>query len=363
MTSPRPRACVLDLPAYRAASPASPPPGRLIRLNANEGALGPSPAAVAAVTAAMADAHAYPERGSATLAAALGRRHGIDPARVLVGNGSDELIQLVCQTFLGPGDEAIITQYGFVVFRLSIIAAGATPVVAPDEGFTVSVRSILARVTPRTRLVFLANPNNPTGTYLPLAEVERLHAALPPDVVLVLDAAYAEYVRRNDYEPGLGLCERAANVLMLRTFSKVYGLAGLRVGWCYGPAGLIEPLGRVKGAFNVNRAGQAAALAALDDEAFLERSLAHNDTWLPWVQEEFRRLGLEALPSVGNFFLLRLPEDPAKGQDACLAFMAARGILLREMHSYKLPNHIRLSVGTEAEMRTLVAAMKEFLDG
>jgi len=369
-TGPLPAALPQARPAIATLRPyqASQPPGNAadyMRLNQNEGALGPSPKAIEAYRKAGEEMWHYPQARSAGLALALAKHYGLDWTRILVGNGSDELILHTISTFVAPGDEVVVTQYAFTMFTISTRFVGGTVVVAPDVEFTVSVDAILERVTEKTKLVFLANPNNPTGTYLTVEEVERLHRGLPSDVILVLDAAYAEYCRRNDYAAGIELVEQHHNVLMLRTFSKLYAMAGLRLGWCYGSRHLIDLLGRGMGPFNVNAAAQAAGEAALADTDFLRRSLAHNDDWLPWVQGELAALGIVCYPSVTNFFLAKLPA--AKGMTASETAAAAidhlkeRKILVREMASYNLPDFIRISVGPAGQLKALVAALRDFL--
>ncbi|MCR9254525.1 MAG: aminotransferase class I/II-fold pyridoxal phosphate-dependent enzyme [Alphaproteobacteria bacterium] len=361
---PQPRPAIATLSHYQASQP----PGNsaeYMRLNQNEGALGPSPKAIEAYQRAAKEMWHYPQARSVGLAMALGRHYGLDWKRILIGNGSDELILHTISTFVGVGDEVIVTQYAFTMFTLSTKFVGGTVVVAPDVEFTVSVDAILERVTERTKLVFLANPNNPTGTYLSVDEVRRLHDGLPSDVVLVLDAAYAEYCRRNDYSAGIDMVEAHDNVLMLRTFSKLYAMAGLRLGWCYGSAHLIDALGRGMGPFNVNGAAQAAGEAALGDADFLDRSLAHNDEWLPWIQAELEALGIVTFPTVANFFLVRMPA--VKGMTAAetttkaIDFLKERKILVREMASYKLPDHFRVSVGPGDQLKALVQGLKDFL--
>ncbi len=359
-SKPTPTPGILDLPPYRGFQKPK-REGRIIRLMANEGALGPSPKAVAAFKAASGEIHRYPQQGSGELLQALAEHHRLDPERLIVGNGSDELIEMLSNCFLGPGDEAIHTQYGFVMFKQSTRAAGAAPVSAPDVNFTVSIDAILERVGPKTKLVFLANTNNPTGSYVGHQEVERLHQKLPGHVVLVLDAAYAEYVNRNDYTPGAGLVERSDNVIMLRTFSKLFALAGLRVGWGYGSPPIIDALNRVHGPFNVNIAAQAAAMAALADTAFQAAAKAHNEAWMPKVQQGLQALGLEPLSSVANFVLVRVPAKAGNSAEAIIGHLAKAGIFVREMASYGLPDHFRFSLGTAEEMEMLLAELGRFL--
>jgi histidinol-phosphate aminotransferase len=233
--------------------------------------------------------------------------------------------------------------------------------VAAEKNYTADVDAILAVVSERTKIVFLANPNNPTGTYVPFDEVKRLHGALPPHVLLVLDAAYAEYVRRNDYEAGIELVATCENVVMCRTFSKIYGLAALRLGWLYGPAHVVDAVNRIRGPFNVNAAAIAAGIAAIQDTAHVEASRAHNEKWLAWLTAEIRKLGLEVTPSIANFVLIHFPDAKGRTAEEADAFLTQRGLLLRRVGAYKLPNALRMSVGSEEANRLVVAALAEFL--
>ena len=366
MPSVAPKSSIADLVAYK---PALNPPGikKVIRMNLNEGALGPSPKAMAAMATVSGEIHRYPPVEASGLLQAIATRHGIDPARIVLGCGSDELIQALCQAYLEPGDEVIHTQYGFLLFPIATKVAGGVPVSAPDDGFTASVDAILARVTDRTKMVFLANPNNPTGTHVTSDEVRRLRAGLPDGVLLVLDSAYAEYVQRNDYTAGIDLVEETDNTVMLRTFSKMYGMAGLRLGWAYCPQPIADVLYSIKPPYGVNYPALAAGVAAVEDTEFYDQSIAHNAAWLPWLQDEFRKLGLDPQPTVANFFIMRFPNSEASGGSrtakAAREFLAARGIMVRNMADYGEPDFIRLSVGREDENRAVVQALTEFLNG
>ena len=282
---------------------------------------------------------------------------------LICGNGSDELLGLLAQAYLQPGDEAIYSEHGFLMYRIAILAAGAKPVVARGNRADrrVSTR-ILDRVTERTRMVFLANPNNPTGTYLPIAEVRRLHAGLPGHVVLVLDAAYAEYVRRNDYEAGIELVSGAANVVMTRTFSKIHGLAALRIGWCYGPPQIVDAMNRIRGPFNVNAGAIAAGAAAIADRAHVDRAVAHNDEWLGWVAAQLGEIGLQVTPSVGNFVLIHFPRDRGMRAADADAALTARGYILRQVGGYGLPDALRMTIGSPQANRGVVEVLREFMD-
>jgi histidinol-phosphate aminotransferase len=352
---------VLDIAPYVPGRSHAPGGAKLYKLSSNETPWGPSPAAVAAYNQAGDALSLYPDGSALALRRAIAAAYGLNPDRIVCGAGSDELLKLIAEAYIGPGDEAVISQYGFLVYPIAVKAAGGDAVVAPETDYTADVDAMLALVGPRTRVLFLANPNNPTGTYLPFREVRRLHAALPPRVLLVLDAAYAEYVRRNDYESGIELAGSAPNVVMTRTFSKIYGLAGLRIGWCYGPAEVIDALNRIRGPFNVSSPAIAAGVAALSDRAHLDRSIAHNDEWRDTLGHEIAALGLEVTPSVGNFVLIHFPGGRGKRAPDADAFLLQRGLVLRRVDAYGLPNALRMTVGSAEANRATVAALRDFL--
>jgi histidinol-phosphate aminotransferase len=334
---------------------------RAIKLSANESPLGPSPRAIAAVQAAAPEAHRYPDGGAERLRRTIGARFDLDPYRIVCGAGSDELIQLLMRAYAGPGDEVLYSAHGFLMFKLSALGVGATPVAAPECALTADVDALLARLSSRTRLVFIANPNNPTGSYLDADELARLHAGLPDDVLLVIDAAYAEYVRRNDYTAGMDLVDRADNVVMTRTFSKLFALAALRLGWLYAKPPIVDVLHRIRGPFNVGTPAQVAGIAALEDLEHQERARLHNDRWLPWLTEQLAGLGLEAHPSAANFVLVSFERDGKRSAAAASAWLEERGILARPMAAYGLPDCLRLSVGLETENRAAIKALEEFM--
>jgi len=358
---PEPRPGVLEIDAYVPGKSTAPGVDKIFKLSSNETPLGPSPKAVEAYMAVGAHLQDYPDGASTELREAIGRAFGLDPARIVCGAGSDELLNLLAHAFIGPGDEAIHTTHGFLVYHIATLGAGGKPVIAPETNHTADVDAILARVSPRTKLVYLANPNNPTGTYLPFDEVRRLQRGLPPDVLLVIDAAYAEYVRRNDYESGIELVATCSNVVMTRTFSKIYGLAALRLGWLYGPAHVVDALNRIRGPFNVNQPAIAAGVAAIGDMAHVEMSRAHNEKWLAWLTEEIGKLGLPVTPSAANFVLIHFPTTPGRTAKDADAFLTKRGLILRAVGAYKLPNALRMSVGTEEANRLTVKSLAEFL--
>ena len=358
---PQPHTGVMDIAAYVPGRSKAAPGVKLHKLSSNETPLGPSPLAKQAFLKAAARLEDYPDGSSTALREAIGEVHGLNPANIVCGNGSDELLGLIASTYLCEGDEAIHSEHGFLMYRIATLSAGAKPVSVAETDCTADVDAMLGAVTDRTKAVFLANPNNPTGTYLPIDEVRRLHAGLPRRVVLILDAAYAEYVRRNDYEAGIELVSSAGNVVMTRTFSKIHGLAGLRVGWCYAPSGIADALNRVRGPFNVGAPSIAAATAAIRDKAHVERSIAHNDHWLAWTAEALRALGLTVTPSVGNFLLIHFPDEPGKRAAQADSFLTGRGYVLRSVTAYGFANALRMTIGSEEANRGVVAALGEFL--
>ncbi|MFL6974340.1 MAG: histidinol-phosphate transaminase [Xanthobacteraceae bacterium] len=358
---PRPRPGVLDIEAYVPGKSEAPGVARVFKLSSNESPLGPSQKTIAAYRSVADRLQDYPDGSASALREAITRAFGLDPARIVCGAGSDDLLNLLARAYLRDGDEAIHTTHGFLVYPIATLGAGGKPVVAAEKNYTANVDAILAAVTPRTRIVFLANPNNPTGTYIPFDAVKRLHAGLPADVVLVLDAAYAEYVRRNDYESGIELVATSDNVVMCRTFSKIYGLAALRLGWLYGPAHIVDAVNRIRGPFNVNLPAIAAGIAAIQDSAHVEMSREHNTRWLAWLTEEIGKLGLQVTPSVANFVLIHFPTTDGRRAKDADAFLTARGLILRQVGAYKLPNALRMSVGTEEANRLVIAALAEFL--
>jgi len=360
-TGPVPRLGILDIAPYVGGESKLAGVERPIRLASNESALGPSQKAMAAYRALAGEIHRYPDGGAVELRDKLAERHELDPARIVCGAGSDELIALLLRCYAGPGEEVLYSRHGFLMYPIGALSVGATPVAAPERALTTDVDAVLARVSPRTRIVFIANPNNPTGTYLSIQEIERLHRGLPDSVLLVIDAAYAEYVGRNDYEAGIALVNRARNVVMLRTFSKIYALAALRLGWAYCLPDIADVLNRVRGPFNVNAAALAAGVAAVEDVEALERARSNNDRWLPWFSERLAALGVGMTPSVGNFVLARFADEPPHDSDAAFAFLQSRGILTRKVASYGLPRHLRITIGTGEEMQTVAAALADFM--
>lgn len=362
MTSrPTARPSITQIEAYVPGKSAASSTGKVYKLSANETPLGPSPVAILAAQKALENLALYPDGSSTKLRQTIAGKFGLDPERIICSNGSDELLTLLAHAYMQPGDEAIITEYGFLVYKIAVLTAGGTPVIVPEKDLRVDVDAILAKVSPKTKLVYIANPANPTGTYLPFEEVKRLQAHLPSSTILVLDAAYAEYVRKNDYSAGLELVATSDNVVMTRTFSKIHGLANIRLGWMVGPADIIGTLNKVRGPFNVNGVAMAAGIASMNDEAHIAKATTHNEEWLPKLTMALEQLGLTVTPSVTNFILIHFPEQAGKTAEEADAFLSSRGLILRRVAGYGLPNALRLTIGSEEANNLVVAALKEFM--
>ena len=334
---------------------------RAIKLSANEGALGPSPKAMAAFAAAAPDLHRYPDGSSRILRSAISRFSGLDMKRIVCGAGSDELLLLLMRAYAGLGDEVLYSAHGFLIYPIFAHSVGATPVKAEETNLTASVDALLAKVTARTRIVFLANPNNPTGSYLPTGELRRLRAGLPDHVLLVLDSAYAEYVDRDDYTAGADLVDENSNVVMTRTFSKIFGLGAMRLGWCYAPAPIVDVLNRLRPPFNTTTPGQLAGAAAMDDRDHLRRSQDHNTTWREYLGEALTGMGFRVFPSVANFVLVEFGAGVTEAADRAEAALLRDGLIPRWVDHYGLRGCLRITIGQEAEMRAVVAALSRLV--
>ena len=357
--TPQPRPTILSIEPYVGGESKLPGVNRIIKLSSNEGAFGVPPGARAAMAEAAAEMHRYPDGGATALREAIGRRFGLDPARIVCGNGSDELIAQLILSYGGEGTELVMSAHGFIMYDLAGRYAGCRVIKVPERGLMPDVDALLAAVGPRTRLLFLANPNNPTGAMLPASEVERLRAGLPADVLLVLDAAYAEYVTRPDYDPGTALVDSGTNTVMTRTFSKIFGMGGARLGWAYAPAPIADILNRVRGPFNVNAPAMAAGIAALAEPGWVETSVAHNAEWRERLTGSLRGLGLTVHPSEGNFILA----DFATAARAAAADEAlrGRGLIVRAMRAYGLPHCLRITIGTAEECGLVEEALAAFV--
>jgi histidinol-phosphate aminotransferase len=357
--SPSPATGIADITPYKGGDAKAQAGARAVFLASNESPLGPSPKVLAALRS-VEDLARYPDSGCNELRAALAERHSLDAERIVCGNGSDELLSLLAQAYLREGDEVIITSHAFLVYEIVAKANGALVKVAPDTKLTAYADAMLAQVTERTRIVFLANPNNPTGTYMPAAEVARLHAGLSAETLLVLDAAYAEYVQKGDYDSGADLVERFPNVVMTRTFSKAYGLAALRLGWAYCPPEVADVLNRVRSPFNVSAVAQAAGLAALGDTDHLQAAVTHNAEWLTWLRAELTKMGLRITPSAANFLLIHFDEE--RMAEAAYTHLRRAGLILRRTANYGLPACLRMTVGDATANRAVSKALRDFME-
>ncbi len=359
MTALTPRPGILKIAPYVPGKDSIDGKQTIAKLSSNEGALGPSPRAMAAYAKAATELHRYPDGDSTRLRAAIGRHYGLDAKRIVCGTGSDELLNLLIRAYAGPGDELIYSQFGFLMYPINALGVGATPVAAPEKDYRADVDAMFAKVSDKTRVVCLANPNNPTGSYVTKDDVRRLHAALPKNVLLVIDAAYAEYVSRNDYESGVELVDQAENVVMTRTFSKIYGLGGVRLGWMYAPAAIVDVISRLRQPVNVNLAAHAAGIAALVDIAQPDASRTNNDIWLPWLSAELAKLGLKPLPSVGNFVTVGF--GSRERASAANDWLMNDGLIPRMIAGYGMPEHLRITIGTEAEVKAVRNSLKRFV--
>lgn len=360
----RPQPGIMDIALYEGGKAKLAGHAEVLKLSSNENPLGPGPAALAALRQvalgnAGGELHRYPSTDHAALREAIAEVHGLDAARVICGVGSDEIIAFLCQAYAGPGDEVLYSQYGFLMYRISAQAAGATPVMAPEAARHTDVDALLAAATERTRLVFVANPNNPTGTMIPLSELERLADGLPEQALLVLDGAYVEYVE--GYDGGLALLEARSNVVMTRTLSKIYGLGGLRVGWGYGPKAVIDVLNRVRGPFNLAQFQQDIATAALHDQGHVIRSRAENAAARDLLTQALRAAGVAVDESFGNFVLARF-DSPARADSVDEALQAA-GILVRKMGGYGLPEALRITIGSAQDCNRIAQIVARALEG
>lgn len=361
MSLPKPKPGILDITTYVGGESEIPGADRIIKLASNEGALGPSPKAVKAYINESETLHRYPDGSASKLREALATAYSLDSKRIVCGSGSDELLDMLARAYAGVGDEVIHTEHGFLMYSISARGVGAIPVAVPERNLHADVDALIQRAGENTKILFLANPNNPTGTYLPDSEIRRLREGLPEHVLLVIDAAYAEYVSSNDYSSGSQLVDDYDNVVMTRTFSKIFALGGLRLGWAYCPSAVASVMNRLRGPFNVASPALAAGLAALSDINFTNKVRNHTAKWFEWTKGQLIDLGLEVPSQVGNFLLVRFPTTD-KSAKATNDFLKSRGIIVRGMDGYGLPNYLRITIGREEEMRALESALKEFHD-
>lgn len=357
----QPRPGILDIKPYKPGAADAPGIANPVKLSSNENPMGCSPPARTAFEAASKNLNLYPDGGATRLRQALGKANNLDPDRIVCGTGSDELLQLLGRAYLAPGDKVVQSQYGFLVYRLVAMQSGAELISAPEQNYTTDVDAVLEAAGEDARIVFIANPNNPTGTYISHAEIRRLREGLPDNTLLVVDEAYAEYVDVPDYDTAFDLAREYDNVVVTRTFSKIHGLAALRLGWAYADASIIDVLNRVRGPFNVNLPAIEAGIAAINDTDFQTRSANHNRQGLAYMHQQLGGLGLDVTPSVGNFVLVHFPETDGKTATEADAFLTGRGLIVRPVAPYGLPNSLRITIGLDGDNRKIVEALTEFL--
>ena len=354
-----PKPGILDIAPYVGGKSTIAGVAEPIKLSSNENALGAGDKARAAYEAAIANLALYPDGRAAKLRAAVAEHHGLEPERLIFGNGSDEVFALLNQTYLEPGDNIVTGQYGFLAYRISAKACSAEVKLAPEPNFKAEVDALLAEVDERTRIVYVSNPSNPTGSFNTAEEIRRLHASLPEHILLVVDEAYAEFVTEPSWESAFDLARDSANVLVTRTFSKIYGLAGLRIGFGYAPLAVAEAVDRIRLPFNVSVPGLDAATAALGDTAHVEASRALVETWRPRLTQALKGFGFDVLPSAGNFVLVRFT-DPSRPAQAANGYLNSRGIIVRPVGGYGLHDALRITIGTEDQNRAVIDALSEF---
>ncbi len=352
----RPQPGILDIALYEGGKAHLAGVANAVKLSSNENPFGPSDKAKEAFQRSVHSLHRYPNTDHANLRQAIGEVHDLDPARIICGAGSDEIITLLCQAYAGPKDEVVFTEHGFLMYRISSLAVGASPVEVPERERTADVDAILAACNRRTKLVFIANPNNPTGTMISSADMARLADGMPPQAILVIDGAYAEYV--DGYDGGAALIETRNNVVMTRTFSKIYGLGGLRIGWGYGPSEIIGVLNRIRGPFNLSTAQLDAAEAAVRDRDHVARCRSENTRLRNWLAEALAVLGVPSDTSLANFVLARFAD--AAEAEACDAYLQKQGLIVRRVAGYKLPHCLRITIGDESSCRRVAHAMAQF---
>lgn len=349
---------ILDIDPYKPGKSKTGNQNKVIKLSSNENALGPSPKALEAYQKHSDKVFRYSDGGSTELREAIANKYNIDAERIVCGAGSDEIIALLTHAFCGVGDEILYSEYGFLMYPISAKRVGADSVIAKEVNLTTNVDNFLKGITNKTKIIFVANPNNPTGSYISHSEIERLIQNTPKNILIVLDLAYAEFVDEKDYPDAIALVNKYENVVMMRTFSKIFGLASLRLGWSYSSAYVADVLNRARGPFNVSGSAQHAGIAAINDEDFIKKSKEHNHKWLKFLQDEFDKIGIKHYPSVANFILMDFgsPENCQKVNH----YLMDNGVILREMSSYKLPSCLRMTIGTEEENKFVIELFKNY---
>lgn len=360
---PTPKTGILDIAPYVGGKSAAKPGIKAVKLSSNESPLGASPKAIEAYKKAANTLHRYPDGSAGGLREAIGEIYDLPSNQIVCGAGSDELISLLIHAYVNAGDEVIISEHGFLMYKIYAQSAGANIISAPENNLTADVDALLAAVTDKTRIVFIANPNNPTGSYISTNEMKRLRDGLPDNVILAIDDAYCEYVTENNYSDGSEIVKSTENTVMLRTFSKIYGLSALRLGWMFAPSHIVDVINRIRGPFNVSAPAMEAGIAAVRDVEFIEKTRAYNKKERAFLSEEIIKLGLKTYPSIANFILV---EFPAKDSDkkytasAANSYLMEHGLIVRDVSNYGLPNHLRITVGLEDDNKAIIETLKEF---
>ena len=359
MTGPTPRPEILTISPYVGGESSIPGVNRSYKLSSNEGAFGVPPLAQKALRDVAAETFRYPDGGADPLRAAIGKRWDLDPARIVCGAGSDDLLYHLCLAYGGAGRDIIMSEHGFTIYYIAGTYAGSRVIKVPERNLQPDLDAMLGAVSPSTKAVFLANPNNPTGAMITEAEMARFRAALPPEVLLVIDAAYAEYVMRDDYNAGERLVDATDNTVMTRTFSKIFGLGGVRLGWCYGPPAVIDVLNRIRCTFNASVVAQAAGMAALQEKGWVEKGREHNAIWRPKLAAGIEAAGIKVWPGEGNFVLADF--GAAERANAADLFLRGRGLIVRRVGSYGLPQCLRITVGLAEECGLIIEGLSDFM--
>lgn len=359
--SPKPISGIMDIAAYVVgkSSVKNMAKKNIIKLSSNETPLGTPKTAKQAYSKIVKNLHEYPNGDCQMLRQAIAKTYKLKANNIVCGSGSDELLALLAKAYLTKGDQAIYSQHGFLMYKINILASGAKPIMAKEKNYTTDIDEIIKHINKKTKMIFIANPNNPTGTYLSNTEIKKLHSQLPPNVLLVLDCAYGEYMSVKNYDCGTKLVEQYKNVVMTRTFSKIYGLASLRVGWAYAPPDIVDVLHRSRGPFNVNAAAIAAATAAVKDKKHIAKAVKHNEKWRKWVSEKLQLIGLKIIPSFGNFVLMQFANEKQAKQ--ANNYLLGKGIILRYLGEYGFNNALRMTIGTAQENKKTIKLLKEFL--
>ncbi len=357
---PTPNAGILDIAPYVGGKSTAKAGVRVVKLSSNETPLGASPAAIEAYKEAAGNLHRYPDGSATKLRETIAEVYNLPSGQIVCGAGSDELIGLLIHAYVKADDEVLISEHGFLMYKIYAQSVGAKVIFAPEKNLRTDVDAILKAVTEKTKIVFIANPNNPTGSYISASEMKHLHDNLPKNVILAIDDAYSEYATPDDYSDGSELVKTSENTVMLRTFSKIYGLSALRLGWMFAPAHIIDAVNRIRGPFNISTPAISAGIAAIRDTGFTQRTKEFNRKWLDWLNTEITKLGLTVHPSIGNFLIVEIPVEKHTAYYAN-AYLLERGLIVREVVNYGLPNCLRISIGLEEDNKAVVSALKEFL--